>query len=126
MNSVVVVFAGEYDIACRDELRATLETLSDTSNVVLDFSAVTYVDSTVISELVRLHNRRAARGFKRETMVLQNESLQKIFDVLAMRRIFRFVRALDDVIGKNGDSATVQYALGGGEVSSRLAQAETG
>jgi len=58
----VVVASGELDMECAGELRAVLEPL--TGSVVLDLSAVTFVDSTTLSVLVGAQNRLNASGGK--------------------------------------------------------------
>jgi anti-anti-sigma regulatory factor len=113
METVVVIFAGEYDIACKREMRAELEKLVSVQNVVLDFSRVTFIDSTVIAELIRMHRLRAENLFERETMVVSTWSLRKMFDLLQLNKVFRRVETLDEGVGENADEADVRYAFAG-------------
>lgn len=62
MATVVKVFAGEYDLTHQAQLRAEFDALYAENSLVLDMSAVTYLDSTFIGELIRLHNLRTAHG----------------------------------------------------------------
>lgn len=107
---VVMVFTGEYDLTCREQLRGTLDSLFEASSVVLDLSAATYIDSTVINELVRLHNARSARGLDRVACVVQNGNLLRLFDILRLGDIFHVVETLDEAVYKNGEDVSVQYA----------------
>jgi anti-anti-sigma factor len=114
METVVMVFAGEYDLTSKEQLRTTLARLSTMPRVVLDFSDVTYLDSTVITELIRMRKLRAASGFERETIVFQHPPLKRLFDILDMGKVFRLVGTLDDAVEKNGAPVTVQYAFTNG------------
>ncbi len=124
-DTVVMVFSGEYDLASKEPLRAAFDAVSEAPRVVLDFSGVTYIDSTVIHELVRIHNARAVRGLERETIVVRNESLLRIFDIVNLAAVLRVVESLDDAVAKNGAHISVQYASsfdGAGSDGSRRAR----
>lgn len=114
MGTVVMVFAGEYDLVSKEQLRATLATLCGVPRVVLDLSDVTYLDSTVITELIRMRQIRAASGLERETLVFQRPSIKKVFDILSMGTVFRLVGTLDEAVEKDGAPVTVQYAFTNG------------
>jgi anti-sigma B factor antagonist len=58
----VVRFTGELDIGRRSELRDGLSVGDSARAVLLDFSAVTYADSTALSELLRFNADAEARG----------------------------------------------------------------
>jgi anti-anti-sigma regulatory factor len=73
-EKVVMVFGGEYDLACKEHLRSDLARIADSPDVVLEFTDVTYIDSTVIIELLRLHRSRATKGYSPLTIVLQTLS----------------------------------------------------
>ncbi len=109
-KTVVMVFEGEYDLSSKQQLRAAFDSLSGASRVALDFSDVTYVDTTVIAELVRLHKVRADNNLEREVLVMRNPNLVRLFDITHLSSAFRIVEALDEAIGKNGEQIVVQYA----------------
>ncbi len=69
-NAVVTVFSGEHDLTSSRQLRAALTPLCEVPRAVLDFSNVRYVDSSIISELARLHKARSARGLDGLTFVI--------------------------------------------------------
>jgi anti-anti-sigma factor len=117
MQTVVMIFTGEYDLTSKERLRETLEELCAVPSVILNFSDVTYVDSTVITELIRMHNLRAERGFASEAIVLQNRNVRQVLDLLQMQQIFRFFEALDDAVGPTDWPLTVRYAFAGSEGS---------
>lgn len=66
LQRVVMIFGGEYDLACKEHLRADLERLANVQDVVLDFTDVTYIDSTVVVELIRINQIRSSKGYKRD------------------------------------------------------------
>jgi anti-anti-sigma factor len=113
VNSVVVVLAGEYDVALKQQLRADLDRLVDVPNVILDCSAVTYVDSTIIAELISLHRLRAENRYERETIVLNHRHVVKLFDLLDLKKVFRIVDRLDDEHREGCENAEVHYAVRG-------------
>jgi|HubBroStandDraft_4_1064222.scaffolds.fasta_scaffold1149460_1 anti-anti-sigma factor len=113
MEMRVVVFSGEYDIACIEQLREELGRLVAMERVILDFTDVTYIDSTTVGELVRLHKRRAENLFERETIVVRNRGVQKIFDLLELRKVFRLVATLEEAVDP-GVQTTVRRAFCGG------------
>lgn len=59
-GTAVMVFSGEYDLASKDQVRSAFDAVLDAPRLALDFSDVTYIDSTIIHELIRVHNARAA------------------------------------------------------------------
>lgn len=104
------MFQGEYDLASKDYLQKEFALLDDAPSVVLDFSGVTYFDSTVIAELVALRHRRAAAGLQQETIVLRNPNLLRVLEILGLCKLLHVVSSLDDVIGRNGTPVRVRYA----------------
>lgn len=106
MEARVVVFSGEYDIARIEQLREELDRLVAMERVILDFTDVTYIDSTTVGELVRLHKRRAENLFERETIVVSHRGVQKIFDVLELRKVFRIVATLEEAVDPGAPDAT--------------------
>ncbi len=109
-STAIMVFSGEYDLASKDQVRAAFDAVSEAPRVALDFSDVTYIDSTIIHELVRLHNARSAGDLERETLVVRNSNLLRVFELLNLASVFRVVESLDEAVDKNGEDITVHYA----------------
>ncbi len=105
----VMIFSGEYDLMSIGQLRAAMDSLAQTPSAVLDFSDVTYIDSTVISELIRLHNAREASGIERPTLVMRHPNLLRVLEILGLCEVFRIVGTLDDAVEKNGTDVDVHY-----------------
>lgn len=112
-----MVFAGEYDIACKEHLRLDLARLNDIPDVVLDFTDVAYIDSTLIGELIRLHQIREAKGYRAMTIVVQKPQLKRLFALLSLENVFRFTNKLGDVIPKEQPATALEYASVGTRAS---------
>lgn len=110
LQRVVMIFGGEYDLACKEHLRADLERLANVQDVVLDFTDVTYIDSTVVVELIRMNQIRCSKGYKRETIVLQNPNIKRLFTLLSLQDVFHFVPELNHVVDKNEQPIGLDYA----------------
>jgi anti-anti-sigma factor len=110
LATTIMVFSGEYDLAARDQLRAALDSISAAPRIALDLSDVSYIDSTIIHELLRLHNARAAHELERETIIVRTANLLKVFGVLSLASVFRIVESLDEFVAKDGEHIVVQYA----------------
>jgi len=110
MGTVVVVFSGEYDFASQDQVRTALDAVSEAPRVALDFTDVAYIDSSIIHELVRLHNTRAAADLECETVVVRRGNFPRLFEILHLASVFRVVESLDETVDKNGENISVRYA----------------
>ncbi|HEX3458799.1 MAG TPA: STAS domain-containing protein [Candidatus Baltobacteraceae bacterium] len=80
-----VTLEGEYDLLRQAEVAEIFGSLPALKQLDLDFSAVTYVDSTFLGELARLHNRLPGC---RISLTGANPNLKKIFDVVGFGQIF--------------------------------------
>jgi len=109
-DSVIMVFEGEYDLAAKEQLRAVFDLLTACRRAVLDFSSVTYIDSTVLCEMARMHQARAAQGYDRATLVLQNAGILRLLAVACMKELFRIVATLDEAVGNDGRQLSVRHA----------------
>lgn len=114
MRTALIVFSGEYDVSCRKRWREELERLSCEPNVIIDFSDVTYLDATCMTELLRLHERRHANGFGRETVVLHRPLVRRLFELLQMKDVLRVVETVDEAVDKKELGLIVRHAFAGG------------
>jgi anti-anti-sigma factor len=115
MDVVVAVFTGEYDLSHRPILRVELSALCEQPNLVLDMTAVTYIDSTCITELMAVQDSRLKAGLHGAGIVLHSPSVRKLFRILSLGSIFTIATALDEVLPKNSTSVTVWHLSPGGE-----------
>jgi anti-anti-sigma factor len=111
----VVVFAGEYDLACKQQFREELARLRSQSEVVLDFTEVTYVDSTIIAELLLLAKDRISAGFPPPKIVLSSNksAIRRVFDVVQLGKVINLVNSLDGA-SRELRADRIRYAFSGG------------
>jgi len=117
MDVVVAVFTGEYDLSHKAILHVELSALWEQPNLVLDMSAVSFIDSTCIAELAVLQDRRREAGLGGVGIVLQNPSVRKLFGILNLGSIFHLATAMDEVLPKNSTSVTVWHLTPGDDVT---------
>jgi anti-anti-sigma factor len=90
----MVVFAGEYDLASKTELRKEFNRLKSVERVVLDMSEVTYFDSTFLSELLSLQKTRREKRLQSVTVIAPSKSLvRKLFKVAGMLSLLNVVES---------------------------------
>lgn len=106
-----VVFAGEYDLANKNQLRKELCRLDSTQNLVLDMSEVTFIDSTFISELILLEKARKKKGLPGVTIIAPAKSLvRKLFEVTGIVPLLNVVETYTKPDDGPAASITVEYA----------------
>ena len=94
----IVVFRGEYDLASKAELDRDLRAVMLEPCIVLDFSCVRYVDSTTITELVRLANAREEAGLPPPVLVVLDGSVKRVMVMTGVDALFRICGSLEDAI----------------------------
>lgn len=97
LDPTLVVFAGEYDVGSKSSLRALLDRIAEIPDLVLDFREVTFIDSTCVTELLRMHTLRVTSSLPRETIVLGSTPIRRLFEVLDLYRVFNVVDGDGDV-----------------------------
>jgi anti-anti-sigma factor len=113
MATVVKVFAGEYDLRHQAQLQTEFDTMRDEQNLILDLSAVTYLDSTFIGELIHLHNLRAERRCNRLIIVRPAPIVKKVLSLLYVFTFARVVATLDEALQADGERVIVNRACTG-------------
>jgi anti-anti-sigma factor len=81
----VVTLRGELDVANAERVQRALED-ADASSVVVDLSALTFIDSSGLTALVHAHNKLTGRGrgFK---LVGATGSVQRVFEITGLSRL---------------------------------------
>jgi len=113
LRTALIVFSGEYDVSCRKQWREELDRLSCEPNVIINFSNVTYLDATCMTELLRLHERRRANGFGRETVVVHRPLVRRLLELLQMQDVLRVVETIGEAVDKKELAPVVRHAFGG-------------
>lgn len=86
-HPVVIALNGEWDIYRRDELRALLRHAYDEEEVILDLSAVSYADSTVLSELVSMRKHRDERGLSPVSLI-PSRQFERVLSITRMSHLW--------------------------------------
>jgi anti-sigma B factor antagonist len=94
----LVVLGGELDIYTVASFRADLEQLDPASTqLVIDLSDVTLLDSSGLGALVSLLNR-AREGEGQLGLICPHRRLRRVFEITGLRRAFVFGDDLDGVL----------------------------
>jgi hypothetical protein len=105
MATIVMVFAGEYDLTHQSQVRAEFDALRDENHLILDMSAVTFAD----------------RGCDRLTIVRAAPIVKKVFALLYIFTFARVVASLDEALPNGSNPVIVQRACSGDNPAPRRA-----
>jgi anti-sigma B factor antagonist len=101
----VVSIVGESDIAARGEMRAALQAAADNPRVIVDLSALSYLDSAVIDELFRAETR-CTRLRGRLVIVAHDERLIRLLSITGLTRRVTIVDTLASALALLQSPAT--------------------
>lgn len=98
-DAVVVTAAGELDLAVADQLRDCLvEAIgTDPRHLVIDFSDVTFVDSTILGVLVGARSR-LGRNSDRLQLVVSNPSVIRLLRLTGLDQVFTIRSTRDQAL----------------------------
>lgn len=96
---VVLVLRGEIDLSLLDELEARVAEAEQRAagRLVLDLSAASFIDSSVMGTLVRLRNRVEQDSGSMAT-VAPPPSVREMFEITGLGAVFDFQPNLADAI----------------------------
>jgi len=94
--SACIRMHGEYDIADRDRVQKTFDAVSAAPYVVIDLSATTYVDSSVLGAFVRLRNQRESERPNAMGFLEPGASLRRLIEIAGLANVFPFFDSLED------------------------------
>jgi anti-anti-sigma factor len=95
---VVVQLVGDFDAYNADELRRLLQPAQDGADVVIDFSATRYVDSSCLTELATIRRARLDRGLSACRLVVPNKNMRKIFQIVGFDHVFPLFESLQEAL----------------------------
>ena len=104
-NSYVIALAGEVDLYTAPEFKQQLLEVvgQGASDVVVDLSDTTFIDSTSLGVLVGGVKRlRAQDG--RLSLVCSDRNIRKIFEITGLDRVFTIHPTRDEALAKTGAS----------------------
>jgi anti-sigma B factor antagonist len=99
----VVAVTGEIDLFTAPDFKQHVSSAIDTgaTEVVVDLTSTTFIDSSSLGVLIGAHRRLKLRGGSL-TIVCDNEAITKTFRITGLDGVFRLVPTLDDAI--DGDA----------------------
>jgi len=97
-SPITLTFNEDLDLAYRPELRAALQRVVEAPAVVLDLSAVPYMDSTAIAELIIFYKQRDCRGVS----IVVSPSIDKLLSISGLNRLFATYDSLAEALAGAG------------------------
>jgi anti-anti-sigma factor len=100
-GGTVIVLDGDFDLAARGRVTDAFAAVADEPLVVLDLERTHYIDSTVLSCLMRLRSDISERG---GTLVLTNPKpmIQRLLDIAGLTPLFDFLPGVAGVRERYG------------------------
>ena len=102
-NRHIVAVTGEIDLFTAPEFKQRVAEPIDAgrSNVIIDLTATTFIDSSSLGVLIGAHRRLKLRGGSL-VVVCDNEAIVKTFKITGLDGVFTLVPSLDDAL--DGDA----------------------
>ncbi len=93
-----ITFTGEHDISTVPAIRQALdEVFGYGTNILLDFSEATFIDSSVLSQLVKAQRRADANADERLVLAVPPASPPAlVIDLTGMREVLRIYDSRDE------------------------------
>jgi len=91
----VAAFTGEIDFTGRDAFRGELAPLAEVEVPIVDLSAVTYMDSSAMAEILYLHRGRTRKG-RTAIWIVASPAVRRLFEVAGLQNLFPLVRTVDE------------------------------
>ncbi|HKU80988.1 MAG TPA: STAS domain-containing protein [Candidatus Tumulicola sp.] len=88
----------EYDLGSSEALQALLEPAHERANVIIDLSAVKYLDSASIEKLSRVRRERARKGMRPAKLVIESAQVRRLFEILKFDRLWAIFTTLDEAL----------------------------
>ena len=96
VKGTIVALDGEFDLAQRHRVDDAFGAVSNESLVIVDLERAVYIDSTVLSCLIRLRNEISERG---GTMIVTSPRpmVKRLFEIAALSEVFDIRSTLAEV-----------------------------
>jgi len=88
-------FTGEIDFTAREEIRAKLAPLSDAEAAIVDLSAVTYMDSSALAEILYVQRGRDRSG-RAGMRVVASPAVRRLFEAAGLNGLLPVDATLDE------------------------------
>ena len=99
----IVAVSGEVDLFTAPEFKQRMSAPIDDgrSNLIVDLSRTTFIDSSSLGVLIGAHRRLKLRGGSL-TIVCDNDAITKTFRITGLDGVFHLVPKIDDAV--DGDA----------------------
>ena len=84
-------FYGEYDLAGRRDFNQKLAVGETEPELIVDFTKVSYIDSSCVAELLLFSRARRERGLPPETVFVTAGPVAKVLEVSGVAKVCRVV-----------------------------------
>ncbi len=98
---LIIALSGEYDMSRQRELDRKLRPALDTANVVIDLSAVTYMDSSCLNTFSRLRRERRGEHLPLCRFVITNSMVRKVFGITGFDHLWPIHGSVDDALAES-------------------------
>ena len=102
-DAAIVTLRGEQDLSAKPEVANALTLASQSRNVLVDLSACTFIDSSVISALLRASNALHRQGGLLELVIPAgtHRAIRNVFELMGLQRVLPIhettAQAIDDL-----------------------------
>ncbi|HTD35990.1 MAG TPA: STAS domain-containing protein [Candidatus Limnocylindrales bacterium] len=96
-DPAIVRLAGEQDVGTRDDVRFAFQRVRDNPRVIVDLTKLRYIDSTVISELMRAESRTSANDGKL-VIVARNQRILRVLSIAGITARTPILDTLDSAM----------------------------
>ena len=98
---IITIPEDEWDILSRDRIDLLLTPALTNPHVVIDLSAVTYLDSTALNRLVMIHRTRETEpDIPPLRLVIASSNIRRLFKITDLDGIMRIYGTLEDALGE--------------------------
>lgn len=91
----IAAFTGEIDFTGRDAFRGGLAPLADVDVPIVDLSAVTYMDSSAMAEILYLQRGRARNG-RTAMWIVVSPPVRRLFEVAGLQSVLALAGTVDE------------------------------
>jgi anti-sigma B factor antagonist len=104
-GGAVIALAGECDLYSQPKLTDALRAALDAGErrLVVDLSAATFIDSSVLGALTEAWKRLHATGGADIVVVVTDRRLRKIFEITGLDAVFRLVESVEEAVPPGPD-----------------------
>jgi anti-anti-sigma factor len=106
-HAVLVVLGGEHDVASAEELRQTFDqSLGRCDHLIVDLSAVEFIDSTTIRVLMETRGHAIERDRKFSIVLGTAAIVERVLDISGILKLVNVVPTVERALAGSVDATT--------------------